>query len=180
LTTIDEKNLSAAQPPTNTNPRIPGPHGNAGRPQNPQAQARKGTQPTRDQHPAEATSLGAGRSKKGFSAADRLRRGDEFRRVQRTGARFQTTHFVFYAQRIPGEERSRLGITVSRRVGNAVARNHVKRRVRECYRLKLRSILPTGASVVVIARAGAGELAMSAIEAELLSAAANVSNRLGG
>ncbi|MGH7865680.1 MAG: ribonuclease P protein component [Candidatus Binataceae bacterium] len=116
----------------------------------------------------------------GFSAADRLRRGDDFRRVQRSGARVQTRHFVCYAQRMTGEERSRLGITVSRRVGNAVVRNHVKRRVRECFRLKLRSMLPTGASIVVIARVGAGELSMRAIETELHSAAANLSNRLRG
>ncbi|MGH7947843.1 MAG: ribonuclease P protein component [Candidatus Binataceae bacterium] len=100
--------------------------------------------------------------------------------MQRSGARFQTPHFVIYAQRIPGEERARIGITVSRRVGNSVVRNHVKRRVRECFRLKLRSMLPIGAAVVVIARACAGELSMRAIESELLSAADNLSTRLCG
>ena len=41
-------------------------------------------------------------------------------------------------------ERSRLGVTVSRRIGNAVVRNRVKRRVRECFRKVLRANLPVG------------------------------------
>ena len=45
----------------------------------------------------------------------------------------------------------RIGITVSKRVGNAVVRNHVKRRIREWYR-GARRRLPMGAEIVVIAR----------------------------
>lgn len=78
------------------------------------------------------------------------------------------------------DERSRLGITVSRRVGNAVVRNRLKRRVRECYRLKLRAMLPAGVEMVVIARKGAGELEWMAIDAELLASVANLSRKLGG
>ncbi len=51
----------------------------------------------------------------------------------------------------------RLGLTVSRKVGNAVARNHVKRRVREWFRTH-RSRLAPGTDVVVIGRRGAAEL----------------------
>jgi ribonuclease P protein component len=64
----------------------------------------------------------------------------------------------------------RLGVTVARRVGGAVVRNRIKRRVRECFRLTLRGILPAGTDLVVIARGGAGDLASAAIRDELVAA----------
>lgn len=60
----------------------------------------------------------------------------------------------------------RLGITASRKVGSAVVRNRVKRRVREWFRRR-RSELPEARDIVVIARAGAADLDQRATEAEL-------------
>jgi ribonuclease P protein component len=57
----------------------------------------------------------------------------------------------------PGAQRQRLGVTVSRRVGNAVNRNRVKRRIREWFR-EARHELAPGTDLVVIARNGAAEL----------------------
>ncbi len=118
-----------------------------------------------------------------FAAADRLHRSAEFIRLQRIGARFQSPHFVVYAGNLadnPDDEpaRSRLGVTVSRRVGIAVARNRVKRRVREIFRRVIRDNLPAGTSIVVIARAGAATLASPAINNELTMAARNLSGRM--
>ncbi len=123
------------------------------------------------------------RAQLSFAAADRLHRSAEFIRLQRAGVRFQSPHFVVYAgnpARSPeeGASRSRLGVTVSRRVGIAVARNRVKRRVREIFRTVIRDSLPAGTSMVVIARAGAATLAPSAINNELIMAARNLSGRI--
>jgi ribonuclease P protein component len=63
-------------------------------------------------------------------------------------------------------------------VGIAVIRNRIKRRVREAYRLILRDMLKPGISLVVIARAGAGELTSEAIGGELVAAARVVAHRL--
>ena len=73
---------------------------------------------------------------------------------------------------------ARLGTTVSRRIGGAVMRNRVKRRVRECFRKSLRTILPAGTELVVIARAGAGALTSPAILGELTTATINLRGRL--
>ena len=74
--------------------------------------------------------------------------------------------------------RSRLGVTVSRRIGNAVVRNRVKRRVRECFRKVIRAELPPLTSIVVIARAGAAALESPAISDELTMAVRNLSGRM--
>jgi ribonuclease P protein component len=121
------------------------------------------------------------RAQLSFAAADRLHRSAEFLRLQRNGVRFQSPHFVLYAGSLEDDPtRSRLGVTVSRRIGNAVVRNRVKRRVREIFRKAVRDGLPAGTSVVVIARGGAGVLGSAAIGDELTMAARNLSGRIGG
>ena len=117
-----------------------------------------------------------------FSPADRLHNSAEFRYLQRHGVRAESDHFVLYAGAIPGRasqlQRSRLGVTVSKRVGISVIRSRLKRRVRETYRLKLRAMFFKGTALVVIARAGAGELTSDAINGELIAAANSVARRL--
>jgi len=92
--------------------------------------------------------------------------------------RLQSPHFVVYAGQIPDNARGALGITVSRRIGNAVARNRVKRRIRECYRRSLRERLPAGLALVVIARTGAATLDFPTLSTELQGAAAKLKEKL--
>ena len=81
--------------------------------------------------------------------AARVRRRREFLEIQRLGRRIPTRHFlVVHAARDRGP--SRLGITVTRKIGNAVVRNHIKRGVREVFRVE-RPALGDGLDVVVIA-----------------------------
>lgn len=90
-------------------------------------------------------------SSKCFSREQRLRRRPDFLRVQSGGARVTTKHFVFLmALRTPSEP-TRLGVTVTRRVGCAVVRNRAKRLVRETFR-QLSGRLPEGVDMVVIVR----------------------------
>jgi ribonuclease P protein component len=113
-----------------------------------------------------------------FTAADRLHRRAEFIRVQRTGMRTQTEHFVVYAARFPEVPRIRLGTTISKRLGKAVVRNRTKRRIRECFRVDLRFRFPAGTAVLVIGRAGAEELAMPRLTSELCKAVSKLTSRL--
>ena len=64
------------------------------------------------------------------------------------------------------ENRRRLGVTVSKRVGNSVVRNRVKRCIREWFR-HARQGLPAGSDIVVIARRKACELSSSEVSVAL-------------
>jgi len=62
--------------------------------------------------------------------------------------------------------RQRLGVTVSKKVGNSVRRNLVKRRIREWFRAE-RGLLTGAFDVVIIARPAAGKLARGETAAAL-------------
>ena len=102
-----------------------------------------------------------------FRPADRLLRSREFEYVLRHGRRTTASQFVMLTSASQSSPpRRRLGITVGKRVGNAVVRNHVKRRVREWFRAS-RKHLTSETDVVVIGRGGAGNLSGREIAALL-------------
>jgi ribonuclease P protein component len=92
-----------------------------------------------------------------FPRVARIRRSREFREIAEGGRRHSSSAFVVLVRPASPSGRTRLGITASRRVGNAVVRNRVKRRIREWFRRTGRAQLP-GLDVVVIARASSAEL----------------------
>jgi ribonuclease P protein component len=95
-----------------------------------------------------------------FERADRLLRWRDFQRLSRVGDQVVARPFVVLmasSDRASGGERPRLGVTVSRRVGNAVVRNRVKRAVREWFR-RSRGSFERRLEIVVIARRGVKEL----------------------
>lgn len=104
-----------------------------------------------------------------FRRSDRILRSREFQHVLGQGKRVASHSFVvFFDAGADGREHraTRLGITVSRKVGNAVVRNRVKRRIREWFR-GTRAALPAGSEWVVIARPAARQLEWSALSHEL-------------
>ncbi len=100
----------------------------------------------------------------GFPKAARIRRRREFLSFGRTGEKRRTDSFVFLLE--PCARGPRLGITVSRKVGGAVVRNRVKRRVREIYR-RDPDRASLGHDLIVIARVGAGALTSREISRDL-------------
>ena len=105
--------------------------------------------------------------------SDRLLQSRDFRRVAQQGKRVASDYFVVLVA--PGElngatasDRSgrRLGVTVSRKVGNAVIRNKVKRAIREWFRGE-RDGLADGVDVVVIARRPAVSLSGREVRSRL-------------
>ncbi|MEW6272445.1 MAG: ribonuclease P protein component [Thermodesulfobacteriota bacterium] len=102
----------------------------------------------------------------------RVRKRRDFLRVQSAGRRVPTRHFLV-VHLVDGEGPARLGITVTKKIGNAVVRNRVKRSVRESFRA-CRTALASGTSVVVIARDGAGKLSAREAAGELAPAFARI------
>lgn len=92
-----------------------------------------------------------------FDKEVRLRRRSEFLRVQDRGHKITADCLLCLV--LPNgraEGLTRLGLTVSTKVGNAVVRNRIRRRLRELFRLK-RANLPRGLDLVFIARPSAAE-----------------------
>ncbi|PLY01594.1 MAG: ribonuclease P protein component [Desulfuromonas sp.] len=100
-----------------------------------------------------------------FPKSLRLLKRSEFQQTWRQGRKKHTPHFIVVIHRHGGET-SRLGITASRKTGNAVARNRIKRLVREFFRTQF-SFLNEGADISVIAKQGAARLDYAAVRCEL-------------
>lgn len=79
-----------------------------------------------------------------------LKSNRDFRRLYSRGKRAVCPTLVLYVQK-NRQGRNRLGITVSKKLGNAVTRNRVRRRLREIYRLHEEEFLP-GRELVIVAR----------------------------
>jgi ribonuclease P protein component len=106
-----------------------------------------------------------------FPRTARVRRRREFTRIQGEGVRVHTSAFTIVAARRSRDERARLGLTVSKRVGNAVVRNRVRRLVKEIFR-RLAGDL-SEVDLVVIAKPGAalvGRKGFDAVAAEIVPA----------
>ena len=69
-----------------------------------------------------------------FTKADRILKRSEFIALSKLGRRVQNNDFIAYF--LPSQHNhSRLGVTVTKKVGQAVERNRIKRLVREYFRL---------------------------------------------
>jgi ribonuclease P protein component len=89
----------------------------------------------------------------------RLSRSGDFDRAYRDGRSHANRHVVLYAfpRGADDDEDVRLGVSVGRKVGNAVERNKVKRTMREAF-WSLSSRLPAGHDFVLVGRSGVADL----------------------
>jgi ribonuclease P protein component len=74
--------------------------------------------------------------------AVRLLRSADFRNVYDNGVRISSPYFAAFCLAATGQERPKIGFTVSRAAGNSVLRNRLRRRLREAVRLSLSRLGP--------------------------------------
>ncbi len=86
----------------------------------------------------------------------RIKKNREFRKVYKKGKKYISSYTVLYV--MPNEkDETRIGITVSKKIGNSVTRNRVKRIYREVCRLKEKE-MKKGYDLVIVARKRAAEM----------------------
>lgn len=88
-----------------------------------------------------------------FSRHQRLRRSQEFGEIFERGQVVSDATLVMHGI-IDRQQPARLGLSISRRVGNAVVRNRWKRLIREAYRTNY-ALIPEQLTIVVRPRKGA-------------------------
>lgn len=96
-------------------------------------------------------------------ASERLRSNSEFQQVYQEGRSFPEGVVVLYLLRMPDLTVRQAGFSVSKKLGNAVMRNVVKRRLREAYRQHLPA-LPHGYRAIFVARRSAAEADFAKVE----------------
>ena len=108
-----------------------------------------------------------------FPKAARLRVRREFLALQRRGERRYSRNFIIITS--PARTaRPRLGVTTSRRYGKAVVRNHMKRRLREFFRVRQTRISPPR-DILIIPKSRAQELTFAQLVTELERGASHCS-----
>ena len=114
-----------------------------------------------------------------FPSRSRVRKRVEFLKIQDRGLRVSTQRFVLIltASAAPDAASPRLGITASRRVGNAVVRSRAKRLIREAFRAT-RELWPSGIDLVVIVKRATGESKLDSVIAEFVAAKPQIDKRL--
>lgn len=97
---------------------------------------------------------------------DSLKNNRDFVNVYTSGRSYANKYLVIYTLK-NASDRNRLGISVSKKVGNSVVRHRLKRLIKESYRLH-EKMFNSGLDIVVIARKGSNACDFAGIESALL------------
>jgi ribonuclease P protein component len=162
-----EENVSTAQQESKAHSRVPRSHEDARRPGGDEAPAGQGPEAHFGDHREEVESVPVlEASRFGFPRDRRLRKRRDFVAVQTGGAKVRTKYFLVLVRKGTG----RVGITVTKRTGNAVTRNRLKRLIREFVRQSgwdAGAWVPHDRDVVIIARSAAAGQSYRELAADL-------------
>ena len=98
--------------------------------------------------------------------SESLKKNSDFKNVYTHGKSYANKYLVMYMLE-NNQDINRLGISVSKKVGNSVVRHRITRLVRESYRLH-ENIFNSGLDIVVVARNSAADVTYAEVESALL------------
>ncbi|MFD0826766.1 ribonuclease P protein component [Neobacillus sp. M.A.Huq-85] len=87
----------------------------------------------------------------------RVKKNKEFQEAFQKGFSFANRQFVVYSLKKEGQENFRIGLSVSKKIGNAVTRNQIKRYIRQAI-FELKDQLHAENDYIIIARKPAAEM----------------------
>ena len=93
----------------------------------------------------------------------RLRKKEDFAKVFKHGKAAANHQFVVYVKSSPAAESFRFGVSASKKIGNAVVRNRMRRRVKEIVR-RMEPMVKPHVDIVCIVRKPALELDHNALK----------------
>ncbi len=98
--------------------------------------------------------------------SESLKKNMDFQNVYKNGKSYANKYLVMYVLK-NDLNKNRIGISVSKKVGNSVIRHRITRLIRESYRLQ-EDVFNSSLDIVVIARSTAREVGYKEIESALL------------
>ncbi|WP_152446697.1 ribonuclease P protein component [Bacillus sp. THAF10] len=96
----------------------------------------------------------------------RIKKNTDFQHVFRKGKSMANRQFVVYAVKKEEQDTYRIGLSVSKKIGNAVMRNRIKRLIREAVHAS-KDKIPAGVDLVIIARKPTTEMSLEEITKSL-------------
>ncbi|WP_124067212.1 ribonuclease P protein component [Clostridium sp. E02] len=91
-----------------------------------------------------------------------IKKNKDFKEVYQKGKSYANKLLVMYVLKTDRQD-TRIGISVSKKVGNSIVRHHITRLIRESFRLHV-GMIETGLDIVVVARAATKEENYKTIE----------------
>ena len=107
-------------------------------------------------------------TRRGLGRRFRIKQGRDFLRVRQGGERAVKGCLIANWLKLPAESQSRLGVVVSKKVGNAVVRSRAKRLLRESYR-QHQNELKQPLDLVLVARQSITEKDFAGVERDLIT-----------
>jgi len=107
-----------------------------------------------------------------YAPPDTFQQRTDFLRLAARGRKFARPGFVLQAIKTEPASRLRVGYTATKKIGNAVARNRARRRLKEAARLALAEMNVSGAQFVFICRQETATIPFAALQSGLKAALA--------